>query len=194
MRVFYHLRGALNEANFLTEKIKQRIHTARSNAEEDVVGELDAAQEDALFNLEDLFKKVLEDDREQPDQSMKLQLDAFLIKRYFSKLDVSMQKNLMELLHKRTSFVNKMMDLNFERQNYKYDRVLKFMKNMQSVTSKRLRSLESVYRSLKVNRFICKDWQVKVTVSKDEINSMIVNFYATEAHQMRNIHHQTEIL
>lgn len=35
-------------------------------------GELEAVLEDALLNLEDLFKKVLEDDREQPDQSMKL--------------------------------------------------------------------------------------------------------------------------
>ena len=46
--------------------------------------------EDLSLNLEDLFKNVLEDDRNQPDQSMKLQLDAFLIKRYFSKLDPMM--------------------------------------------------------------------------------------------------------
>ena len=46
---------------------------------------------------------------------MKLQLDAFLIKRYFSKLDPLMRVNLMQLLKQRLNFVTKMMDLNFER-------------------------------------------------------------------------------
>ena len=72
------------------------------------------ADEDTL-NLEELFKNVLEDDRNQPDQSMKLQLDAFLIKRYFSKLEKPMQDRLMGLLKDRLTFVTKMMDLNFER-------------------------------------------------------------------------------
>ena len=80
------------------------------------------------MNLEDLFKSVLEDDRHQPDQSMQLQLDAFLIKRYFGRLDPQMQKHLIELLRKRNTFVESMMDLNFERQNYKLDRVLSFMR------------------------------------------------------------------
>ena len=79
------------------------------------------------FDLEEIFKYVLEDDRLQPDQSMKLQLDAFLIKRYFSKLEQPMQDNLMELLKQRLTFVIKMMEFNFERQNHKYDRVRKFM-------------------------------------------------------------------
>ena len=61
---------------------------------------------------------------------MKLQLDAFLIKRYFSKLDQKMQDRLMELLKQRLSFVTKMMDLNFERQNAKFDRVLKLMSHL----------------------------------------------------------------
>ena len=67
------------------------------------------------LNLEELFKNVLEDDRNQPDQSMKLQLDAFLIKRYFSKLEKPMQDRLMGLLKERLIYVTKMMDLNFER-------------------------------------------------------------------------------
>ena len=79
------------------------------------------------FDLEEIFKYVLEDDRLQPDQSMKLQLDAFLIKRYFSKLEQPMQDNLMELLKQRLTFVIKMMEFNFERQIHKYDRVRKFM-------------------------------------------------------------------
>lgn len=71
--------------------------------------------DDLTLNLEDLFKNVLEDDRNQPDQSMKLQLDAFLIKRYFSKLEKPMQDRLMGLLKERLIYVTKMMDLNFER-------------------------------------------------------------------------------
>ena len=46
---------------------------------------------------------------------MRLQLDAFLIKRYYSKLDVKMQEKLMELLKQRLIYITKMMDLNFER-------------------------------------------------------------------------------
>ena len=71
--------------------------------------------DDLTLNLEELFKNVLEDDRNQPDQSMKLQLDAFLIKRYFSKLEKPMQDRLMGLLKERLIYVTKMMDLNFER-------------------------------------------------------------------------------
>lgn len=73
-----------------------------------------------------------------------------------------------------------MMDLNFERQNYKYDRVLKFIKNMQGVTAKRLSSLENVFKSLKVNRFIYKNWQINHTVDKEEISMMIRNMYQAE--------------
>lgn len=102
---------------------------------------------------------MLEDDRNQPDQSMKLQLDAFLIKRYFSKLDQKMQDRLMELLKQRLSFVTKMMDLNFERQNAKFDRVLKLMSHLDMQVDKRITYFEKVYASLKVNRFICKHWE-----------------------------------
>ena len=76
---------------------------------------MDGEEDDLTLNLEELFKNVLEDDRNQPDQSMKLQLDAFLIKRYFSKLEKPMQDRLMGLLKERLIFVTKMMDLNFER-------------------------------------------------------------------------------
>ena len=51
---------------------------------------IEGEEDDLTLNLEELFKNVLEDDRNQPDQSMKLQLDAFLIKRYFSKLEKPM--------------------------------------------------------------------------------------------------------
>ena len=78
-------------------------------------GFTDDTGEEETLNLEELFKNVLEDDRNQPDQSMKLQLDAFLIKRYFSKLEKPMQDRLMGLLKDRLTFVTKMMDLNFER-------------------------------------------------------------------------------
>ena len=133
----------------------------------------DGEEDDLTLNLEELFKNVLEDDRNQPDQSMKLQLDAFLIKRYFSKLEKPMQDRLMGLLKERLIFVTKMMDLNFERQNYKYDRVLKFMGKLDAVTNKRLSYFEDVYNSLKVNRFICKNWGTKLTVTTDDINDMI---------------------
>ena len=55
-RVFYHLRGALDEPNFLTEKISQRVAMMREPNE---MGEID----EMALNLEDLFKHVLEDDR-----------------------------------------------------------------------------------------------------------------------------------
>ena len=76
---------------------------------------MEGEEDDLTLNLEELFKNVLEDDRNQPDQSMKLQLDAFLIKRYFSKLEKPMQDRLMGLLKERLIFVTKMMDLNFEK-------------------------------------------------------------------------------
>ena len=111
-RVFYHLRGALDEPNLITERINVRMLNARSSGEGDPGDVVDG---DAFaLDLEDLFKNVLEDDRNQPDQSMKLQLDAFLIKRYFSKLDPMMQLRLMGLLKKRLEYVTRMMDLNFE--------------------------------------------------------------------------------
>ena len=145
------------------------------------------------LNLEELFKNVLEDDRNQPDQSMKLQLDAFLIKRYFSKLERPMQDRLMGLLKDRLTFVTKMMDLNFERQNYKYDRVLKFMGNFDTVTEKRLAYFNDIFKSLKVNRFIYKNWNAKVTLPIDRINEMIRQVYFDEMQQMRSMHHTTEI-
>lgn len=73
---------------------------------------------------------------------MKLQLDAFLIKRYYSKLDVKMQEKLMELLKHRLNYVTKMMDLNFERQNAKYDRVIKFMSRLSVITCQRIGQFE----------------------------------------------------
>ena len=154
----------------------------------------DADDEETMLNLEELFKNVLEDDRNQPDQSMKLQLDAFLIKRYFSKLEKPMQDRLMGLLKDRLTFVTKMMDLNFERQNYKYDRVLKFMNNLDTVTDKRLNYFNTVYNSLKVNRFIYKNWGRGLSLTTDEINEMIRQVYFDDMQNMRNMHHQTENL
>ena len=111
---------------------------------------------------------------------MKLQLDAFLIKRYFSKLETKMQEKLMVLLKDRLIFVTKMMDLNFERQNYKYDRVLKFMNNFDTVTEKRLTYFNDVFKTLKVNRFIYKNWNARVTLATDKINEMIRQVYFDE--------------
>lgn len=149
--------------------------------------------EQETLNLEELFKNVLEDDRNQPDQSMKLQLDAFLIKRYFSKLEKQMQDKLMGLLKDRLTFITKMMDLNFERQNYKYDRVLKFMGNFHTVTEKRLDYFNDIYKSLKVNRFIYKNWNTRVTLPVDRINEMIRQVYFDEMQQMRSMRHTQEI-
>ena len=120
---------------------------------------------------------------------MKLQLDAFLIKRYFSKLEKPMQDKLMGLLKDRLVFVTKMMDLNFERQNYKYDRVLKFMGKLDTVTNKRLTYFSEVFNSLKVNRFIYKKWGKGLSVTTDEINEMIRQVYFDEMQNMRNMHH-----
>ena len=61
-RVFYHLRGALDEPNFLTERVSQRMQMMRA-----VGPDGDAADEELKLNLEELFKNVLEDDRNQPD-------------------------------------------------------------------------------------------------------------------------------
>ena len=60
-RVFYHLRGALDEPNFLTERVSQRMQMARG------VGTDNENSEVETLNLEELFKNVLEDDRNQPD-------------------------------------------------------------------------------------------------------------------------------
>ena len=181
-RVFYHLRGAIDQPNFLTEKIIQRIQIARGIGEDEILsGQAIEAEQDLTFDLEEIFKYVLEDDRLQPDPSMKLQLDAFLIKRYFSKLEQPMQDNLMELLKQRLTYVIKMMELNFERQNYKYDRVLKFINYLQTVTDKRISIFEGVFNALKVNRFICKSWSAKLTINKEEINEMIRDVYFVEA-------------
>lgn len=79
----------------------------------------------------------------------------------------------MCLLKDRLVYITKMMDLNFERQNYKYDRVLKFMGQFDAVTNKRHTYFEDIYSSLKVNRFICKSWGTKLSVSTEEINEMV---------------------
>ena len=104
--------------------------------------------------------------------------NAFEIKRQILKLvrifsRKQMQDKLMGLLKDRLTFITKMMDLNFERQNYKYDRVLKFMGNFHTVTEKRLDYFNDIYKSLKVNRFIYKNWNTRVTLPVDRINEMI---------------------
>ena len=64
-RVFYHLRGALEEHNFLNEQMSQRLQLARVIPDPN---SLDSGNENAtIINLEELFKSVLEDDRHQPD-------------------------------------------------------------------------------------------------------------------------------
>ena len=57
-RVFYHLRDALDVPNFLTERISQRLRALRG-------GQVDSGADlaDETLNLEELFKNVLEDDR-----------------------------------------------------------------------------------------------------------------------------------
>ena len=54
----------MDEPNFLTERINQRIQIARGVADGDYVGDMGGdTPEDFTLNLEDLFKNVLEDDR-----------------------------------------------------------------------------------------------------------------------------------
>lgn len=60
-RVFYHLRGALDEHNFLSEQMSQRLQLQR------VLPDAGDNNEPMVINLEELFKSVLEDDRHQPD-------------------------------------------------------------------------------------------------------------------------------
>ena len=47
------------------------------------------------------------------------------------------------------------------------------MRHLQNVTAKRISLFDSIYSSLKVNRFICKSWSAKLTLNKEEINEMI---------------------
>jgi len=71
-RVFYHLRGALDEPNFMTEQITQRMMLVRGITDgSQIIGE-GPGETDLPLNLEELFKNVLEEDRHQPDQSMRL--------------------------------------------------------------------------------------------------------------------------
>jgi len=136
---------------------------------------------------------VLEDDRHQPDQSMQLQLDSFLIKRYFSKLEPPMQDRLMELGRQRMNYVTKMMDLNFEMQNYSYDRVRSFIRTLVAVNCKRLAQADSIYEALKVNRFICVTWGEGLKMRREDLNELIQQAYTAEMQALRTIHHQTEI-
>ena len=124
---------------------------------------------------------------------MRLQLDAFLIKRYFSKLDPNMQKNLLELLKTRCGFVERMMDLNFERQNCKFDRVLSFMRHLESISMRRIGEFDNTFDSLKVNRFICKNWGNSLTFKSDDLSEMIRQAYIAEVAALRTMHHQTEV-
>ena len=43
----------------------------------------------------------------------------------------------MGLLKQRLQFVTKMMDINFEKQNYKFARVLKFISRLEDLTQRR---------------------------------------------------------
>ena len=63
------------------------------------------------------------------------------------------------------------------------------MHQLDTVTNKRLTYLEGIFNSLKVNRFICKNWGTKITLSTDEINTMIRHVYLDEMQSMRNLHH-----
>ena len=124
---------------------------------------------------------------------MRLQLDAFLIKRYFSKLDPKMQNHLLELLKHRCGFVERMMDLNFERQNCKFDRVLSFMRHLESISIRRIGEFDNTFDSLKVNRFICKNWGNSLTYKSDDLSEMIRQAYLAEVQALRTMHHQTEV-
>ena len=48
-----------------------------------------------------------------------------------------MQDKLMGLMKQRLTFITKMMDINFEKQNYKLDRVCKFIAKLNTVNKKR---------------------------------------------------------
>lgn len=67
------------------------------------------------------------------------------------------------------------------------------MSQFDTITSKKLSHFENVYKSLKVNRFICKNWGKKLTLSLDEINQMIRHVYMDEMQSIRNLHHRTEV-
>jgi len=73
-----------------------------------------------------------------------------------------------------------MMDFNFERQNFKLDRVLSFSKQFHSTTNRRIGLYDKTYDSLKVNRFICKSWGTNIRLRNEDLNEMIRQAYLEE--------------
>ena len=54
-----------------------------------------------LLDLSTLFTAVAEDDKNQPDQCMKLQLDASLIEKNYNKLDPEMKRDIIYLFSEK---------------------------------------------------------------------------------------------
>ena len=54
-----------------------------------------------MLDLSTLFTAVAEDDKNQPDQCMKLQLDASLIEKNYNKLDPEMKRDIIYLFSEK---------------------------------------------------------------------------------------------
>ena len=60
-----------------------------------------------ILDLGELFNAVAKDDQIQPDQCMKLQLDASLIEKNYKKLDSQMKKGIVNLFSEKLNTQNK---------------------------------------------------------------------------------------
>ena len=80
--VIQHLGKALEMPQFIEERINDWKNP--NNVRE-------------VIDLSTLFTAVADDDKGQPDQCMKLQLDASLIVRNYKKLDPEMKRDFINL-------------------------------------------------------------------------------------------------
>ena len=71
-----------------------------------------------IIDLSTLFTAVADDDKGQPDQCMKLQLDASLIVRNYKKLDPEMKRDFIHLFADKLAWQSKNIQAKFEQQNY----------------------------------------------------------------------------
>ena len=67
-----------------------------------------------IIDLGQLFTAVAEDDKGQPDQCMKLQLDASLIEKNYGKLDAEMKRDLINLFSEKLNLQSKRIQAKFE--------------------------------------------------------------------------------
>ena len=109
-----------------------------------------------IIELDTLFTAVSDDDKGQPDQCMKLQLDASLIDKNYKKLDPEMRRSLINLLSEKLALERKHIQVRFESQNYELGLLSAQLKDFNATVDERMQYFKAINDKIRFNRFINK--------------------------------------